>query len=796
MCGCKNKSYNMKNKVIILLAILLTTACQSSQLKETSHERETLFNKDWQFVKDVSFKEAINDSSLEWEQVSLPHTAQIEPVVMAEAQWQGDAYYRKIFTPSSELKNKHVALHFEGAMQVAEIYLNGEHLMTNYSGYLPFYVDLTGRLKLGEGNEILVKLNNEDNPQVPPGKALDQLDFNIFSGIYRNVWFVVKNELHISDAIGANRVAAGGIMVTYSEVSEESATLHVQVDAENISGDAANAAIKVSIRDQAGELVAEKQTEVSKLDAKSHQLFNLNFNIGAPKLWSPGSPHLYSVNVELLKDEKLCDFTSERIGIKTFTFHNKGFELNGEPLYIRGTNRHQEYPYIGYALSDNANYRDAYKIREAGFNFVRSSHYPHSKSFLEACDELGLMVMDAIPGWQFFGDSVFAERSIMDVRKMVRRDRNHASIILWEAALNETQMPKEFIHKAHNAVKEEYLSMDVFTCGWVEEAYDVYIPARQHGKPPHYWNQYERKPILIAEYGDWEYYAHNAGFNQTAFSDLTSDERNSRQLRGMGQKRLAQQALNYQEAHNSNRKGGPAVDANWLMYDYSRGYAPDLEASGISDIFRIPKFAFYFYKSQAAIGEFSQAEFNEPFIFIANYYNDPTFREVKLYSNCDEVELLVNGESLGRRKPDTDIYSTHLAKAPFTFSLDKVVSGTITANGYVDGELVTTSSRPTPGEATSIKLWIDESGRSLEAGNGDMVFLYAAIVDQNGTILPEDSSEVRFSIKGDAQLIGANPVKAEAGISTIILKAGNDYALTIEASADNITSGSLSINLK
>lgn len=786
----------MRKLTLLLTVIVLITACSAPEQPKMGHTRETLFNKEWQFVKDVSDEQALSDSSLVWEPVSLPHTANTEPVVMTGPQWQGNAYYRKSFTPSTHLKGKHVALYFEGAMQVADIYLNGGHLMSNYSGYLPFYVDLTGHLKIGEENEIFVKLNNEDNPQVPPGKPLDQLDFNIFSGIYRNVWLVVKDELHISDAIGAGRVAAGGIMVTYSEVSEEIANVHVQADVENISAEAANAVVKVTIKDQAGEVVAEKQTAAVAVEGNSYRLCKLDFTIENPKLWAPGSPYLYTVNVEVYKDDQLSDAASERIGIKTFAFHNNGFELNGKPLYLRGTNRHQEYPYVGYAISDNANYRDAYKIREAGFNFVRSSHYPHSKSFLEACDELGLMVMDAIPGWQFFGDSVFAERSIMDVRKMVRRDRNHASVIMWESALNETQMPKEYIATAHNVVKKEYPSQDVYTCGWVESGYDVYIPARQHGKPPHYWNNYGKKPILIAEYGDWEYYAHNAGFNQTAFENLTSDERNSRQLRGFGQKRLAQQALNYQEAHNSNRKGQPAGDANWLMFDYNRGYAPDLEASGISDIFRIPKFAFYFYKSQAGIGEFSQPEFNEPFIFIANFYNDPEFKEVKIYSNCEEAELIVNGESLGRRKPDTDIYSTHLAKAPFTFSLDKVVSGTITANGYVDGELVTTSSRSTPGEATSIKLWIDESGRSLEAGNGDMVFLYAAIVDQNGTILPEDSSEVRFSIKGDAQLIGANPVKAEAGISTIILKAGNDYALTIEASADNITSGSLSINLK
>lgn len=377
----------------------------------------------------------------------------------------------------------------------------------------------------------------------------------------------------------------------------------------------------------------------------------------------------------------------------------------------------------------------------------------------------------------------------------MRRDRNHASIILWEAALNETRMPKSFIEGAHQAVKEEYPSQDVYTCGWIEATYDVFIPARQHGQPPHYWNHYDKKPIFIAEYGDWEYYAQNAGFNQTAFEDLTSDERNSRQLRGYGQKRLAQQALNYQEAHNSNRKGSPAGDANWLMFDYNRGYAPDLEASGIMDIFRLPKFAFYFYKSQARIGEFAQEAFNQPFVHLANFYNDPTFLDVKIYSNCEEVELLVNGASVGRQKPDTDVNSTHLVQPPFTFRLEEFAAGEITAKGFVNGKEVTSSTQKTPKEAASLKLWIDESGRPLES-NGDMVFLYAAIIDQAGTILPDADQMIRFKVTGDAQIIGTNPISAEAGIATVLLKSGKDSTLTVSASSPNLSENSLSINLK
>ena len=575
------------------------------------------------------------------------------------------------------------------------------------------------------------------------------------------------------------------------------ALVNIKVDVDNEYKEAVKAQVQVTLKDKTGSIIKTQKSDLAEIIAQANKVVEFELSIDNPALWSPASPNLYSLQVDVIKDGKSVDSTIERIGIRTFSFSTDGFEINGQPLFLRGTNRHQEYPYLGYALSDNANYRDAYKIREAGFNFVRLSHYPHSKSFMDACDELGLLTMDAIPGWQFMGDSVFQANVLSDVRKMVRRDRNHANVILWEASLNETWMSDEFMQSAHDAVYEEYPNGDVYTCGWVDTVYDVYIPARQHASPPHYWRNYKKKPILIAEYGDWEYYAHNAGFNQTAFKDLTSEERNSRQLRGFGQKRLAQQALNYQEAHNSNLKGNPTGDANWLMFDYNRGYAPDIEASGIMDIFRLPKFAFYFYKSQSKPGESSVNDFNKPFVEIANYYNDPSFLEIKVYSNCQEVELLVNGNSVGRQKPDSDLNSTHLASPPFTFLLNSFVPGEITARGFTDGHEVATASRRTPEQPAAIKVWIDESGRPFQKAVNDVVFFYAAIVDRNGTIVPDAAGSVTFTLAGDAEFVGMNPIEAEAGIATILLKAGKTGgAISITAKSNGLKPGEIKIDVK
>jgi beta-galactosidase len=751
------------------------------------------FGFDWEFKREE--KQATN-----WEKITIPHTAKIEPLVVNN-QFQGTSWYQKKFKVAN-FKDKKVSIYFEGVMQEADVWINDQKVANHKGGYLPFMVDITSFLNSDKENLIKVKVNNEDNPEILPGKPLKGLDFNYFGGIYRNVYLVTTNKLHITNANQANKVASGGVFVNFNSINKTKASGTIQVDLKNEFAVAKKFVLHYIVKDKQGNKTVFKSGELS-LNANQGKAFVQNISLIDPKLWSISSPNLYNLEIQVFSNNKLIDNYSERIGIRKSEIKEDGYYLNDEKIYIAGTNQHQEYPYLGYAISDEAQYRDAVKIKNAGFDLVRMSHYPHAEAFMNACDELGLLVMNSLTGWQFFGNEVFQKNAIQDIRDMARRDRNHPSIIFWEASLNETDMSENFMKQATKALKEELPFEHYYSASWLDNAnYDLFIPARQYAKAPDYWTKYKNgnRKVFIAEYGDWEYYAQNAGFNQTAFSNLKNFERSSRQLRGDGEKRLLQQAFNYQESANSNKKGEQTIgDANWLMFDYNRGYSDDLESSGISDIFRIPKFAHYFYQSQRGPTVVLDSKLTSgPMVHIANYWTATSPLDVTVFSNCDEVALYLNDVLINKQKPTINENSDKLNHPPFIFKIEQFTAGTLRAEGFIKGKNVVSNVVTTPKKATKIELAFDVSSKVINPDNPDVVFVYAKITDEFGTIIPDAINEVNFTIsEGNAELIGANPVKAEAGIATILLKTSHlKTPIKITASSDQLQKGTLKISKK
>ena len=775
----------MKQYILLGFIALLLFSCSKEVTYYT--RTKTNFGSDWTFTKD--------STSLNWEKITIPHTAQIEPLVVNN-QWQGNCWYQKKFDVE-RVENEKVFLYFEGVMHEAWVWINGKLVTHHQGGYLPFTVEATDWVK-EKDNTIIVKVNNEDNPQIPPGKTLKTLDFNYYGGIYRNVYLLKTNTVYITDAVHANQTNGGGILVHFDEISKEKARGIVKVHVKNESDTPKNIKLDITFSNQNNTTTFTSKEVLIGSKADAYILETIE--ILNPELWGIDQPNLYDLEVKVLSENSLLDSQTLKTGIRKAEVKADGFYLNNEKVFINGTNRHQEYPYIGYALSDEANYRDAVKIKNAGFDFVRLSHYPQTEAFLNACDEIGLLVMNCISGWQFVGDEKFIENSYQEIRDFSRRDRNHPSIIFWEVSLNESDIKEPYMQKANQILKAELPYARIYTAGWIDNPnYDIYIPARQHGKAPDYWNNYEKgnRKIFIAEYGDWEYYAQNAGFNQTAYSNLKEEERTSRQLRGFGEKRLLQQAFNYQEAFNSNLKGKHTIgQANWLMFDYNRGYADDIESSGISDIFRIPKFAHYFYQSQRSPSvKISEKLVSGPMVYIANYWNEKSSLEVTVFSNCEEVALYLNEELIAKQKPLRNAFSEQLPHPPFVFTMPSYQKGNLRAEGFIKGKKVSEHRVKSAEQSSSIHLHFDASTVKINPDYPDVVFVYASVVDANGTTVSDATPLVEFSLEGEnATLIGQNPIAAEAGIATILVRTKNiKKPIKIKAKSTNLKEATLEI---
>jgi beta-galactosidase len=776
-------------QLIIATIFILFIGCRNEKVRIS---RQTIkINQDWRFIMDSTNQDfsLVNIDDKKWETVTLPHTPRIEPLVVNN-QWQGTCWYRKHLNIDQNELGKKIFLKFEGVMQVAHVWINGSHKMFHAGGYLPFLIDISDNVIEGD-NVISVKLINTDDPQVPPGKALNVLDFCTYGGIYRSVEMISTNKLYITDPILSGKIAGGGVFITTDIIDSTKAIITIQTNIKNENIEEKRFSVVNYILTKDGDTVSVIKSEEQSLISGNDKHITQKAKINQPRLWHPDSPYLYRVKTMILDNGEESDVIETCTGIRKIELKPEGFYINGSRLFIRGTNRHQEYPYVGYALSDEAQYRDAVKIKNAGFDFVRCSHYPHSEAFLNACDELGIFVMNSIPGWQFMGDSVFCRNSLNDCRDLVRRDRNHPAIIFWEVSLNETQMDESYMDEA-NQILDEELPTQVYSAGWVDyAAYDLFIPARQHAAPPSYWNNYKtgQKPLFIAEYGDWEYYAQDAGFNQTAFKNLKPEERTSRQLRAYGEKRMLQQALNYQEAINSNQKGKTLIgEANWLMFDYNRGYADDIEASGISDIFRIPKFSYYFFKSQRPPVKLNIPGIESgPMVYIASYWDSLSTTDVKIYSNCEEVALYLNDKLIETKKHDNDKYSQNLDFPPFTFSVNNYEKGKLAACGFIGNKAVAFDSVITPEEPVTLGLEFDSSNMPVSRSDKDIVFIYARILDKNGTVCPINDIQINFSVEGNARLIGSNPAKCEAGIASIILETNNfSDKITLQANSEGL----------
>ena len=723
-----------------------------------------------------------------WETVSLPHTPFVEPLVVLH-QWQGICYYRRRFSLQPEEAGKRLWLDFEGAMHLADVWVNGQHLAQHSGGYTPFAVDVTDVVRTDRNNEVLVRLDNRNNPLIPPGNPLETLDFCYYGGLYRDVRLVAKPAVHITDPVMARRTAGGGIFVTYPEVDEQEALIHITTEVANTTAKTRKPALRHTLYEWnrqtgRGRRVASVEGKLN-LSADDTATWQADIRLENPRLWSPDSPALYVLETEVDGGKEGRDLRETRIGIRRLEMsREKGFLINGRPLRLVGTNRHMEYPYVGNALSDNAQYRDIYQIKANGFNVVRLGHYPQDPSVLDACDELGLLAIEPIPGWQFFNkDSAFIRHTYQDVRDLIRRDRNHPSIILWETTLNESWPPKEWKDSAVRVAHEEYPGDQCFTSGdsYGYDGFDVCYNDWEEGfnRPNH-----TRKPGFIREYYDYEFGGHYS---------------TTRVRRGDGDRALRQNVWNAQWSLNRYNPYYPATmgAAVWSMYDYNRGCCDNICYSGVADVFRLPKFSLPFFRTQVKAGAVLLPDVRMPHeVFVATHWLEGSSDTVQVFGNVDEVELRLNGRTVARQRPDNGPDSPYVSAPdggncrnldcpPFTFTGVKWEAGTLEAVGYKEGREVARHAVKTPGEVSALQISYFESGKP--AAKNDLLIVYVSLVDKDGTLaFGENRREVTLRVRGGV-IKGPDHVTAEAGIASFLVQTGEADQLTLEAASQGLT---------
>ncbi len=731
-------------------------------------------NDNWMFSRD----------NVNWETVTFPHSAWLEPEEIFHPQ-TGVVYYRYEFDAPEDWRNKNPYFELGPAMQTARIYINGVYQFTHFGGYLKFFVPLADVVKFGEKNVLSIELDNNPSFDMPPGKELPNLDFLYPGGFYGSARLIVYDNLHISDPLAVSIPAGGGVFIRPETINKDVAFYAVSCHVMNEVPPeqrftlreedyaAKNLDLEVKFYSPCGGCVFAAHRKLPELRPNCDHTFEFGAAIEYPRFWSPETPILYRAEFKLYADGVQYDSWTERFGIRTIECTRDGFYLNGEKIFLNGTNRHSEFPFVGNSAGKAMQRRDALLIKKNGFNFVRLSHYNQSPDFLDACDELGLMVMPAIPGWQAYrANSAFINNAFRDCRELVRSLRNRPSIMIWEVSLNEAYPPGWINAEFHRIAHEEYPGPYCFTGGdtWgLYEGWDVLFPC-EHMRS-------KDKPLLFREYGDWQF-----GGNKST----------SRQRRGAAMRNRLVQTWNFLWNLNDIRKVDGVIGAcDWCFFDYNRGCArtDGMERSGSYDLYRLPKLKAHFYRSQGC---------KESMVYAVH----DGVSKVIVFSNCEEVELVRGEDVIKRQKPDSgpdtayDIdnqqspgwetavaenqatgggdpfdggNALHLDHPPFTFfDIAPLKDGEkITLRGYKNGEVAATFELKNPGPAVTLSTEIREDG--VKSRIGDLVFADAVFRDADGNVAALEDSAVEFTVSGSAELIGAME-KAEAGIASALVR--------------------------
>jgi beta-galactosidase len=618
--------------------------------------------------------------------ITLPHAnhvfswRDVDP-----AKYEYVSIYRRRIKPEEAWRGKRVFVDFDAAMAAATVFVNGKRVGEHLGGYTPFSFELTAGLNPDGENVLAVVVDSHRRGDVPPFGG--SVDYDTFGGLHRTAWLRAVPQAFIEN-----------VFAKPLDALTEARRLETKVFIEGPSE--AGRTVEVTLLDGAKTLATARATAAPGETEVSVTLSGL----GGVELWDVDHPRLYAVRARLLDGDAVLHEYITRVGFREARFREDGFFLNGRRLPLFGLNRHELHPYVGGAMPNRVHRQDAEILRHTlNCNVVRTSHYVQSPAFLDACDEVGLLVWDEIPGWQHVGDEAWRARSTDDAERMIRRDWNHPAVILWAVRINESQNDWPEWYDSLNALAHRLDDS--------RETTGAYVAYGQQTTREDVRGQNDYSDPLHPP--DFPRYLVSEAVGQFNFETRQFD----RKYRRMEPNAYQQaQALRHARAHDQ-----VAADARyegliaWCAYDYNSPINPyrRVKCPGVCDIFRIPKPGAAFYQSQQA---------PEKGIIIAPaFFWDALLEEAgtvayegMICSNVDRLVITVGGEKVAELAPDREHFG-HLPYPPFfvTLNVDTASRPDLRIDGYLDGKKV--ASRTFAGTPDGSHLVVEADADTLAA---------------------------------------------------------------------------------
>lgn len=781
----KRKYFNNGLPLLMLIGIILLGSC--SKKEDAFANRKVSFNSDWSFHLNDSIqdKDTIGTST-KWRTLNVPHDWSIEGNFDEEspAGYGGGAlngglgWYKKTFKVAAADSSKVTSIIFDGVYKDSEVWINGHYLGKRPNGYIGFQYDMSPYLNYGDkNNEIIVKVDNSKQPNSRWYSG---------SGIFRNVWIETTDKLH---------VAQWGTYVTTPKVTAEKASVSIETTIQNQNTASKKATVTTTIFKEDTKVTSVTQNITIGVNA--NQTIKQETQVETPILWSVEKPELYTAVTEISVDNKIVDQYKTNFGIRDFKFDlDKGFILNGKQVKIKGVCLHHDLGPLGAAINTRAIERQLEIMKEMGVNGIRTSHNPPAPELLDLCDKMGFIVMDeAFDMWKQtktkydYGND-WDKWHKKDLIDQLLRDRNHPSIFVWSIG---NEIPEQWNEKGVEIAKE---------LAAITRQYDKTRPLTAAMNPPLNMNidavtlQFEKKNVSINplaasgvldligyNYAHQTYEHHQKNFPNTPF--IATETTSGLQTRGYYDAvsdTIKKWPVSWDKKFTGGNPGntvsaydqvqtpwGSTHEATWKVikkHDFLSGMYiwtgfdyigeptpyewPSISSYfGIVDLAGFPKDVYYMYQSEWT---------DKTVLHIFPHWNWKAGQTVDVwayYNKADEVELFLNGKSVGvRSKKGDDLHV--MWRIPFQ-------PGTLKAISRKNGKTVLETEIKTAGNPSQLQLTADRS--NIKADGNDLSFVTVDILDAKGTLAPNANNEINFSLKGNGKIVGVcsgDPVSHES----------------------------------